>query len=366
MLLPAAAAFQQAARGTSLSQTRRLRSPHFATSPSQLEQLAGMTTISIDSGDLDAIEHFSKTGFITDATTNPLFVAQVGLSGHSTYQLLVEESVLHAKENGGGVDLAMDALAVNLGERISKLVDGYVSTEVDPRLSFDEEATVAKGRKIIELYESKGVDRSRILVKIAATWEGIQAAARLEKENIACNLTLVFSEIQGIACAQHGATLISPFPGRLLDWHNAKDGRLSGVDDPLEDEGVQCVTRLHKYFRLHNHRNTILMPASWRPSRKTGDPNNELDEILALAGVDRMTIPVPLLTMLLESNDKVERKLFDNNIEVLEEIGGGRVDEKTFRLMLNEDACGTEKLAEGLRSFIALTNELEGAMSKFF
>eukprot|EP00288_Rhodomonas_lens_P006477 CAMPEP_0177740048 /NCGR_PEP_ID=MMETSP0484_2-20121128/27357_1 /TAXON_ID=354590 /ORGANISM="Rhodomonas lens, Strain RHODO" /LENGTH=196 /DNA_ID=CAMNT_0019254163 /DNA_START=111 /DNA_END=698 /DNA_ORIENTATION=+ len=191
-----------------------------------------MTTLSVDTGDLTVIEELAKTGFITDATTNPLFVSQAGLSGDPRYMAFVDEAVDYAKAklksgevNGEGeaVALAMDRLAVNLGREIVKLVKGYVSTEVDPRLSFDKEESLVRARRIIKMYEDEGVGRERVLIKLAATWEGIMAAAELEKEGIRCNLTLIFGLVQAIACAQYGAHLISPFTGRILDWHKTPD-----------------------------------------------------------------------------------------------------------------------------------------------
>ena len=191
-----------------------------------------MTTLSIDSGDLNVIRQFAESGYITDATTNPLFVSQAGLSGDPVYAAMVDDAVTYALENGGTkegessvVSLAIDRLAVNLGKSISEIVSGYVSTEVDPRLSFDREASVARGKRIIEMYKDLGVPKDRILIKIAATWEGILAAGDLEAAGIQCNLTLIFSVVQAIACAQYGAHLISPFPGRILDWNKNSQGR---------------------------------------------------------------------------------------------------------------------------------------------
>lgn len=258
---------------------------------SQLAQLAGMTTLSIDSGDLDVIREYAATGFITDATTNPLFVSQAGMRGDAVYGKMVDDAVAYALAQQEGDDddatigLAIDRLAVNLGKSISDIVPGYISTEVDPRLSFDTSASVERGRRIIKMYETMGVPKSRVLIKLAATWEGIQAAEILEKEGIQCNLTLIFSVVQAVACAQYGAHLISPFPGRILDWHKNSQGRTEGVQ-PDEDEGVIACRFMYNYYKHHGH-DTICMPASWRPSR---GPGYELDEILALAGTDRMYV----------------------------------------------------------------------------
>jgi len=348
----------------SISTTTTTLSAISASPTSQLAQLSGMTTLSIDSGDLQVIRQYAKTGFITDATTNPLFVSQAGLSGDPIYAKLVDGAVEYAmqqkEENEGStVSLAIDRLAVNLGKSISDIVPGYVSTEVDPRLSFDVEASVARGRRIIAMYEELGVPRSRILIKLAATWEGIKAAEILEKEGIHCNLTLVFSVVQAIACAQHGSHLISPFPGRILDWHNRANGRTDGVN-PEQDEGVVACKEMYEYFRCHGH-DTICMPASWRPSRLGCD----LDEVQALAGVDRMTIPAPLLEKLAACEEQLERKLDPTTARMsnVPEVAGGMMDEKEFRYRLNMDACGTEKLSEGLRAFIVETEKLEAAIA---
>lgn len=217
------------------------------------------------------------------------------------------------------------------------------------------------------MYEEVGVPRSRILVKIAATWEGIVAAKTLEEEGISCNLTLIFSHVQGVACAQADATLISPFPGRVLDWHN--DRRDSIPSSPEDDEGVQVVKKMHHYFRKFGLRKTILMPASWRPSRGTSNSDFALDEIRALAGVDRMTIPAPLLEALQASSDPLPRLLEDDTCDpelAGRQLGVGEdlMDEKTFRYLLNLDGCGTDKLGEGLRSFITLTEQLEEVIEK--
>jgi len=334
---------------------------------SQLAQLASMTTLSIDSGDLNVIRQYANTGYITDATTNPLFVSQAGLSGDPVYASMVDNAVAYALEHCGStgdeasvVALAIDRLAVNLGKAIADIVPGYISTEVDPRLSFDREASVARGKRIIRMYEQLGVPKERVLIKLAATWEGILAASDLEAENIQCNLTLIFSVVQAIACAQYGAHLISPFPGRILDWHKVKQGRTQGVA-PDVDEGVVACKEMYTYFKCHNH-DTICMPASWRPSRGAG---YDLDEIRALAGTDRMTIPAPLLQQLAQCQDPLERVLDPHSAQqaAVSVIGGGKMGEKEFRYRLNMDGCGTDKLAEGIRAFIGETEKLEAAIT---
>jgi len=328
-----------------------------------LSQLAAVTTLSIDTGDLAIIKEYAETGLITDATTNPLFVSQAGLSGDPVYVAFVEDAIEYACGKVEGVDervaFAMDKLAVNLGVAISKLVTGYISTEVDPRLSFDKEETLRRARRIIALYEEAGVPRERVLIKLAATWEGIAAMAELEKEGITCNMTLVFGFVQAVAAAQYGARLISPFPCRVLDWHKRSSGKETW--SPREDPGVVAVERMYSYYKKYGH-NTICMPASWRPSRGAG---HDLDEIQALAGVDRMTIPPGFLKQLAEDTGVLERMLEPEGSAAKcedEELCGGQMSEVQFRLLFNEDACATEKTAEGLRAFISDTNKLEAAL----
>ena len=328
---------------------------------SQLEQLSQVTTLSIDSGDLKVIEKYANTGFITDATTNPLFVSQAGSSGDPVYKKLVDDAVAFAlasdeKDEESIVALAIDALAVNLGASIASIVKGYISTEVNPKLAFDTDASVSRGRRIIAMYEEKGIPKERILIKLPATWESILAAEILEKEGVQCNLTLVFSFVQAVACAQRGAHLISPFTGRVLDWHKAKDGRV-GATDPENDEGVVVCKKMYNYYKKFQH-DTICMPASWRPSR---GPGYETDEIIALAGTDRMTIPAALLEKLEGCEEELVRALDPETAKACdeEELGNGMLDEKEFRYLLNMDGCGTDKLGEGLRAFIAETDKLE-------
>lgn len=341
----------------------------------QLAQLASMTTLSIDSGDLETIRAFALTGYITDATTNPLFVSQAGLNSNENplYAAMVNDAVIYAVKNcqekskedvKAITSIAIDRLAVNLGESISKIVPGYVSTEVDPRLSFDTNASVEKALQIIAMYNELGVAKERILIKIAATWEGIKAAEILERDyKVQCNLTLIFSVVQAIACAQYGIHLISPFPGRILDWHKVKSGRTTNLESPDHDEGVIACKDMYNYYKVHNHK-TICMPASWRPSRGAG---YELDEIIALAGTDRMTIPAPLLSKLVSSEDPIERKLSPDFAKSVADlyplIDNGMMTEKDFRYRMNMDGCGTDKLAEGIRAFIAETEKLEAVLS---
>lgn len=333
----------------------------------QLAQLAAMTTLSIDSGDLGVIAKWAATGCITDATTNPLFVAQAGTSGDAAYAAIVDKALAYGREHATGdevVGLAMDRLAVELGLEIVKLVPGYVSTEVDIRASFDVEETVARARRIIAMYEAEGVDRSRILVKVAGTYEGIKAAEILERDDgISTNITLIFGFVQAVLAAQAGARLISPFPGRILDWHKQRDG--FEACQPADDPGVVCVKRMYEYYKMHGHDRTICMPASWRPSRGTAEARFAVDEIVALAGVDRMTVPPPLLEILASSTDDLPRLLDPVSAAANcadDVLGGPMMTESQYRLEMNADVCATTKLAEGINAFIAETAKLEAAI----
>lgn len=258
------------------------------------------------------------------------------------YQSLVDEAVTAGK---GDVSKVMDKLAVNFGIEITKIVPGYVSTEVDARLSFDTQATIAKARSIIALYKEAGIDKSRILIKIAATWEGIKAAEVLEEEGISCNLTLIFSKAQALACAEAGCTLISPFVGRIMDWHKKKEG-VDGYESS-DDPGVKSVTAIYNYYKKYGYK-TIVMGASFR----------NVGEILELGGCDRLTISPGLLETLTNCSDEVVQKL-DASKSSSMDIEKIDMDEKTFRWMMNEDAMATEKLAEGIRNFASDIEKLE-------
>jgi transaldolase len=358
----------------------------------QLAQLSKVTTLSIDSGDIDMIQQYAATGFITDATTNPLFVAQTALklsvendpNSNAIYSAMVNDAVTYAVTKSSTmmtdddpeqnereiVGLAMDRLAVNLGKAIADIVPGYISTEVDPRLSFDIDASVQRGLRIIQMYEQDlGISKERVLIKLAATWEGIMAARILQEQyNIRCNLTLIFSVVQAIACGQYNVHLISPFPGRILDWYKVQLKR-SNVDNPQHDEGVLACTYMYNYFKYYNH-TTICMPASWRPSRGVSTVpgvSYDLDEVQALAGTDRMTIPVTLLEQLAKNEEPLPRILSPEVVKELEVppplMGNGKIDEKEFRYLLAMDGCGNDKLAEGLRSFVDLTEQLQTVMT---
>lgn len=296
--------------------------------PTQLEKVKQLTTVVADTGDFNAIKKFSPQ----DATTNPSLVYKAAMM--EEYAHIVDEAVASGE---GDLSVTMDKLAVGFGTEITKIVPGYVSTEVDARLSFDTEATIQKARDIIKLYDEVGVKKERILIKIAATWEGIQAAKVLEKEGITCNLTLIFSIAQAIACAEAGCTLISPFVGRIMDWYKKADG----VDGyaPAEDPGVKSVTAIFNYFKKYDH-GTIVMGASFRNT----------EEISELAGCDRLTISPQLLDKLSSATGDLPQKL---DAAKAKEMDIPKIDmtENTFRWMMNEDAMATEKLAEGIRGF---------------
>jgi len=293
-----------------------------------LDQLKEFTIVVSDTGDVNAVKRLKPQ----DATTNPSLIYKAAQM--KEYAPLVDDAVKYGK---GDLGLIMDKLAVNFGAEITKIVPGYVSTEVDARLSFDTEASVAKARKIIELYKEVGIDKSRILVKIAATWEGIEAAEILEKEGITCNLTLIFSKAQAIACAEAGCTLISPFVGRILDWHK-KDKGVDGFP-PAEDPGVISVTEIYNYYKKFGY-NTIVMGASFR----------NVGEITELAGCDRLTISPALLDELAKATGDLPKKL-DASKSATMDIEKIDMDEKTFRWMMNEDQMATEKLSDGIRGF---------------
>ncbi|KAL7500558.1 hypothetical protein ACHAWT_008379 [Skeletonema menzelii] len=302
----------------------------------QVDQLKQLTTVVADTGDVNAIKKFSPQ----DATTNPSLIYKAAVMPE--YASIVDDAVTYGK---GNLSLTMDKLAVAFGTEISKIVPGYVSTEVDARLSFDTEGTIKKARDLIKMYEEVGVSKDRILIKIAATWEGVQAAKQLEKEGITCNLTLIFSIAQAIACAEVGCTLISPFVGRIMDWYK----KANGVDGfaPTEDPGVMSVTAIYNYYKKYGYK-TIVMGASFR--------NKE--EILELAGCDRLTISPALLQELTNASSNVEQKL-NATKAVNMDIPKIDMSESTFRWMMNEDAMATEKLAEGIRGFAADIVKLE-------
>jgi transaldolase len=301
----------------------------------KLDQLKKMTTIVADTGEFEEIKKYLPT----DATTNPSLI--FAASSKPEYQFLIEEAIQRGKKNGKNSsdikEQIIDKVFVNFGLEILKIVPGRVSTEVDARLSFDSEGSVKKARHLIALYESAGINKKRILIKLASTWEGIKAAEILEKEGIHCNMTLMFSLAQAIGCAQVGATLISPFVGRILDWYKKSEGKES-YPAP-QDPGVVSVTHIYNYYKKMGIK-TQIMGASFRNA----------DEITELAGCDLLTIAPKLLEELQVAEGPVPQKL---NLDTAQkaEIVKIPLDEKTFRWMLNENAMATEKLAEGIRNF---------------
>ena len=300
----------------------------------KLEQLKAMTDVVADTGDIEAIQRFKPM----DATTNPSLLLKAAQLPQ--YQALIAQAKDWANLQGGGAAQQLsncsDKIAVAIGSEILKIIPGRISTEVDSRLSFNTDATVRKAHRLIELYSQAGVEPNRVLIKIAATWEGIRAAEILEREGINCNLTLLFGFSQAAACADAGVFLISPFVGRILDWHKAKSGQTEYA--PHEDPGVISVSKIYSFYKQHNY-STVVMGASFR---NTG-------EIEHLAGCDRLTISPQLLNELEQDMGQLQRKLSpDTSIGNVEKPDNG---EDSFRWAMNEDAMATEKLAEGIRNF---------------
>jgi len=309
------------------------------------------TTVVSDSGDFASIDAYKPQ----DATTNPsLILAAVN---KPAYSKLVDTAVQYGKSKGGDIDTqtnaAVDRLLVEFGKEILAIIPGRVSTEVDARLSFDKEATKAKAKELIKLYESVGIKKERVLIKIASTWEGIQAARDLERDDgIHCNLTLLFGFAQAVACAEAGVTLISPFVGRILDWYKKQTGKdYQGDDDP----GVQSVKRIFNYYKQHGY-NTIVMGASFR----------NIGEIKALAGIDFLTISPALLEDLRKSTDPVPQKLNANLAAQAEQIPKVSYinDEPEFRWALLEDAMAFDKLHEGIKKFAEDGQTLKNIVKK--
>jgi transaldolase len=303
---------------------------------SQLESLRKYSLVVADTGDIDAVARWQPQ----DATTNPSLL--LTSAEDPRYRPLVERAI---RDAGGDPERAMDTLFVRFGGEILKHVAGRVSTEVDARLSFDTDKSVAKARALISLYEKHGIKRERILIKLASTWEGIRAAQKLEKEGVHCNMTLLFSFAQAVACADAGVTLISPFVGRIYDWHRAN----RKVDDiAIEDDpGVASVVRIYNYYKKHGYP-TQVMGASFR---KTA-------QILALAGCDLLTIAPDLLQKLASTPGDIPRRLSADEAKK-QSIAKIAMDEEAFRWMHNEDAMATDKLAEGIRRFDADARKLE-------
>lgn len=308
-----------------------------------LEQLKKMTRVVADTGDFESMVRYRPV----DATTNPSLI--YAAAQKEEYSGLVSNAIAFSKNKSNDstdqLRICLDKLAVDFGLEILKIVEGRVSTEVDARLSFDTKATIDKARELIILYESAGVDRSRILIKVASTWEGIRAAELLEKDGIHCNLTLLFGMGQALACADAGVTLISPFVGRIYDWYKKNRGveSIPAADDP----GVLSVRRIYNYYKKHGYE-TEVMGASFR---NTG-------EIVELAGCDLLTISPQLLHELENMESEVTQKLSAEDAKSMD-IDRIHMNENDFRWMLNEDAMATEKLAEGIRNFTADLIKLE-------
>ena len=313
-----------------------IRGPDNCAMTTHLESLKKHSLVVADTGDIDAVARWKPQ----DATTNPSLL--LTSAEDPRYQPLVDKAI---RDANGDVAAAVDSLFVQFGVRILKHVSGRVSTEVDARLSFDTEKSIDKARRLISLYEKEGVQRSRVLIKLASTWEGIRAAEKLEKEKIHCNMTLLFSFAQALACASAGVTLISPFVGRIYDWH--KQARK--VDDiPLEeDPGVASVTRIYNYYKKYGYK-TQVMGASFR----------KVEQITRLAGCDLLTISPDLLEQLQNTEGEVTPHLSAESAKASTEPKI-HLDEKTYRFMHNEDAMAVEKLSEGIRRFNEDARKLE-------
>lgn len=327
-----------------------MTSPTATSTPSQLSQLKELTTVVADTGDFERMKEYQPQ----DATTNPSLILKA--AQQANYQTLVQQ--VKSAHPDMKSDELVDYILVAFGLEILKIIPGRVSTEVDARLSFNIEATIQKGQHLISLYESHGIDRNRILIKLAATWEGIQAAKVLEAEGIHCNMTLLFSLVQAAACGAVHATLISPFVGRITDWHKAKLGSnwSDAVNGGANDPGVISVKRIFHYYKQFGIA-TEIMGASFRNT----------NQILELAGCDLLTISPELLGDLQSSSAVVEKKLNASQAAsalAAEHITPLKLDESSFRLQLNNDAMATEKLAEGIRNFCIDTGKLELILSK--
>lgn len=310
-----------------------------------LDKIKHHTKVVADTGDFGSIKAFTPQ----DSTTNPSLL--YAAAQMEQYQHLVNDAIEYGKkQTDNQLERTMDKLAVNFGTEILKLIPGRVSTEVDATLSFDVDATVKKAHELVRLYKENGVSQDRLLIKIASTWEGLQAAQILEKEGIHVNMTLMFSLAQAVKAAQVGATLISPFVGRILDWHKAKtpNGDFKGVNDP----GVKSVTQIYNYYKKFDYK-TVVMGASFR----------NVDEITELVGCDLLTISPQLLGDLAKLDKDVEVKLSVENAKKQDLKKWDELDEKTFRWLFNEDAMATEKLSEGIRKFAEDFCKLQKIMS---
>jgi transaldolase len=312
-----------------------------------LEQLKAMTTVVADTGEINSIKAYTPT----DATTNPSLIYKAAQLPE--YQHLVDDAIAYGRKAGHTaaekLTKTIDKLFVNFGSEILKIVPRFVSTEADARLSFDVEGSIAKAHELIRLYEEGGVSREHVLIKLASTWEGMQAAEVLEQEGIHCNMTLLFGFGQAVAAAQVGAYLISPFVGRIFDWYKAKEG----VDGyaPDDDPGVKSVRRIYGYYKTHGYQ-TVVMGASFRNA----------EQVKALAGCDALTIGPKFLQQLQDDHNELPRILSPESAASFCQDEKTEVDEKAFRWLLNEDAMATEKLAEGIRRFSADIIKLEQAV----
>ncbi|QOI10954.1 transaldolase [Blochmannia endosymbiont of Colobopsis nipponica] len=314
----------------------------------QLEKLKQFSTIVVDSGNIEEIKKFQPQ----DVTTNPSLILKTINCG--SYQKLLENALEFAKKIGGDkryqITNAADKLIVNIGSHILEYIPGLISTEIDARLSFDYEKTIKKARKIIKLYEEQNINRSRILIKIAATWEGIKTAEQLKKEKINCNLTLIFSFAQARACAESEVFLISPFVGRIYDWYNQKKPFIQySVDN---DPGVKSIKKIYDYYKKH-HYQTVIMGASFR----------KIEQILALAGCDKLTISPFFLNILINNNQDIQQKLFPT-INPISNIKPIFLSETEFHHKHNKDIMAVEKLSEGIRLFTIDQEKLEMLLDK--
>lgn len=313
----------------------------------QLQQLKSITKVVADTGDVDAIKRYQPV----DATTNPSLILKA--AALPQYSTLLVEALAYGRQKSDlqseQVRHVCDYLTVGIGKEIQGVVPGFISTEVDARLSFDTEATIAKARELIKLYEAFGADTSRVLIKIASTWEGIKAAEILEKDGIRCNLTLLFNLAQAKACAEAGVYLISPFVGRILDWYKKSTGTEHYA--PTEDPGVISVSEIYNYYKQHGYK-TVVMGASFR----------NIDEIRQLAGCDCLTISPALLDELEQSSEPLVQKLFSDNPANAQ--NKETLNETSFRWAMNESPMATEKLAEGIRNFAIDQGKLEALIAE--
>jgi len=310
-----------------------------------LDQLKKFTVVVADTGDFEAMKKYKPQ----DATTNPSLV--YAASQLPRYKNLVDDAITYAKSKGDTfekkVEIAIDKVMVNFGLEILKIVPGRVSTEIDARFSFDTEANIRKAREIIQLYKDAGIDKERILIKIASTWEGIQAAKVLEKEGIHCNLTLLFSLVQAAACAESGVTLISPFAGRITDFFKAKEGKSFA---PSEDPGILSVRNIYNYYKHFGYK-TVVMGASFRTK----------EQVLELSGCDLLTVSPTLLEEIQNSKIEVVKKLDAGKATAVPKVD---TSEKSFRWLLNEDEMAETKLSDGIRKFAADLKKLEIEIKK--